>query len=478
MDLGLRGRRALVCGGSRGLGRACARALAIEGVAVTIAARRPGPLSETADVIGRESGATTTTVAADVTTDAGQAAMLAVCPDPDIIVTNAGGPPHGEFEDWTWDDWLTVANDQMLSPIMLIRATIDAMIARKFGRIVVITSRTVRMPVARLGLSSGARSGLTGFLAGLARDVARHNVTINFILPGPFQTDRFENNLDNAAARTGGGPGSDPRPARRGDAGRAARQPGRGGRRLRLFVRYPVWLYHRPELADRRRRLPGHPVMGTLPFDIAVIGGGVMGCGTALHVARGGMRTVLLEKGRLCREASGANAGGMTLQDKPAEMIPYFLEARSLWRSAPDWLGRVNGHVETGGLMLAFREDEEALLENGLKDRQAAGLPVELVGANRARELEPALSHHVVGATYCPWDGYGDSAATGALYGPALRDAGVSVREDTPVSDIRLIPLHPVTQYEGATQLSVGERVVGRESALCLGLSRVAPLRA
>ncbi len=203
MDLGLRGRRALVCGGSRGLGRACARALAIEGVAVTIAARRPGPLSETADVIGRESGATTTTVAADVTTDAGQAAMLAVCPDPDIIVTNAGGPPHGEFEDWTWDDWLTVANDQMLSPIMLIRATIDAMIARKFGRIVVITSRTVRMPVARLGLSSGARSGLTGFLAGLARDVARHNVTINFILPGPFQTDRFENNLDNAAARTG-----------------------------------------------------------------------------------------------------------------------------------------------------------------------------------------------------------------------------------------------------------------------------------
>ncbi len=176
--------------------------------------------------------------------------------------------------------------------------------------------------------------------------------------------------------------------------------------------------------------------MGTLPFDIAVIGGGVMGCGTALHVARGGMRTVLLEKGRLCREASGANAGGMTLQDKPAEMIPYFLEARSLWRSAPDWLGRVNGHVETGGLMLAFREDEEALLENGLKDRQAAGLPVELVGANRARELEPALSHHVVGATYCPWDGYGDSAATGALYGPALRDAGVSVREDTPVSDI------------------------------------------
>ena len=176
--------------------------------------------------------------------------------------------------------------------------------------------------------------------------------------------------------------------------------------------------------------------MGTLPFDIAVIGGGVMGCGTALHVARGGMRTVLLEKGRLCREASGANAGGMTLQDKPAEMIPYFLEARSLWRSAPDWLGRVNGHVETGGLMLAFREDEEALLENGLKDRQAAGLPLELVGANRARELEPALSHHVVGATYCPWDGYGDSAATGALYGPALRDAGVSVREDTPVSDI------------------------------------------
>ena len=176
--------------------------------------------------------------------------------------------------------------------------------------------------------------------------------------------------------------------------------------------------------------------MGDAPFDLAVIGGGVMGCGTALHVARGGMGTVLLEKGRLCREASGANAGGMTLQDKPAEMVPYFLEARSLWRSAPRWLGGATGHLETGGLMLAFRKDEIVLLEKGLQDRRAAGMPVELVGANLARELEPALSHHLVQATFCPWDGFGDAAATGALYGPALRDAGVEVREDTLVTDI------------------------------------------
>ena len=186
MDLGIAGRRALVCGASKGLGRSCAHALAKEGVAVTIVARNEHALAKTASEIGAAGY-----VAVDITTPDGRAAALAACPHPDIVVTNAGGPPPGDFRDWDRDAWIRALDANMLTPIELIRATVDGMIARKFGRIVNITSGAVKAPIDVLGLSNGARSGLTGFVAGVARKVARHGVTINNLLPGPFDTDRW-----------------------------------------------------------------------------------------------------------------------------------------------------------------------------------------------------------------------------------------------------------------------------------------------
>ena len=171
-------------------------------------------------------------------------------------------------------------------------------------------------------------------------------------------------------------------------------------------------------------------------FDVAVIGGGVMGSGTALHLARGGMRVVLIERGRLCRQASGANAGGMTMQDKPPALIPYFLRARELWETATEWLGGDAGYRKTGGFMLAFREAEVALLEDPLDARRAAGMPIEMIDAERARAFEPGLSDHVVRATYCPLDGYGNATRAGVLYHAALKGAGVDIREETEVSAI------------------------------------------
>jgi len=195
MDLGITGRKAIVCASSKGLGRACATSLAREGCAVTINARSAEALEATAAAIRAETGATVTAVAADVTTEAGQAALLAACPEPDILVNNAGGPPPGDFRDWSRDDWIKAVTANMLTPIELIKATVDGMMARKFGRIVNITSVSTKMAFADLGLSNGARTGLAGFVAGLARQTVAANVTINCLLPGPFLTDRLTSNI-------------------------------------------------------------------------------------------------------------------------------------------------------------------------------------------------------------------------------------------------------------------------------------------
>ena len=194
MNFHLSGRWALVCASSRGLGRACASALAAEGVNVVITARDAAVLQRTAEALRAEHpDVAVRTVVGDITTDDGRAAALAECPQVDILINNAGGPPPGDFRDWTRDHWIAAIDANMLAPIALIKATVDGMAARGFGRIVNITSGAVKAPIAGLGLSSGARSGLTGFVAGLARQpqIAGRNVTINNLLPGSFDTDRL-----------------------------------------------------------------------------------------------------------------------------------------------------------------------------------------------------------------------------------------------------------------------------------------------
>ncbi|MDQ2148392.1 SDR family oxidoreductase [Alcaligenaceae bacterium C4P045] len=203
MDLGIKGKRALVCASSKGLGRACAVSLAREGVDLVMVARGAEALEAAAEAIRIESGVTVTAIAADVTTREGREKVLAACPDPDILVTNAGGPKPGDFREWSRDDWIAAIDANMLTPIELIRATVDTMIARKFGRIVNITSAAVKMPIEILGLSNGARAGLTGFVAGLARQTVAHNVTINNLLPGPFETDRLRQTAAKTAENTG-----------------------------------------------------------------------------------------------------------------------------------------------------------------------------------------------------------------------------------------------------------------------------------
>jgi 3-oxoacyl-[acyl-carrier protein] reductase len=203
MDLGIAGKRALVCAASKGLGRACAMALAREGVAVTITARGAEALERTAEEIHVATGVAVAAVPGDITTEAGRAAALAACPEPDILVNNAGGPPPGDFRNWSREEWIKALDANMLTPIALIRAVIDPMIERRFGRIVNITSASVKSPIPTLGMSNGARAGLTGFVAGLARQVARHNVVINNLLPGPFLTDRLRSNAEEAARAAG-----------------------------------------------------------------------------------------------------------------------------------------------------------------------------------------------------------------------------------------------------------------------------------
>ncbi len=191
MDLGIKGRKAIVCAASKGLGKASALALARDGVDLVITARTADVLRAAADEIASETGVSVTPVACDIKTPEGRAATLEACPAPDILVNNAGGPPRGDFRDFTPQDWLDAVNGNMITAIELIKATVDGMVERKFGRIVNITSAAVRQPIADLCLSNAARAGLTGFCAGLSRETVKHNVTINNILPGPFATDRL-----------------------------------------------------------------------------------------------------------------------------------------------------------------------------------------------------------------------------------------------------------------------------------------------
>ena len=203
MDLGISGRKALVCGASAGLGLACAQALAREGVELVIAARTEGPLRDAAQALAALGTAPVAWVAADVTTAEGRARIFAAHPQFDIIVTNAGGPPPGDFRNWDRDTWLAALDANMLAPIALIREVVDGMMERCFGRIVNITSSAVKAPVDGLGLSNGARSGLTGFVAGLARSTVARGVTINNLLPGTFDTKRLAGNFAAAAQREG-----------------------------------------------------------------------------------------------------------------------------------------------------------------------------------------------------------------------------------------------------------------------------------
>ena len=205
MDLGLKGKKGIVCAASKGLGRACAISLAREGVDLVITARTASELEATAAEIRQMTGANVIAVPGDITTEEGRAATLAACPNPDILVNNAGGPPRGDFRDWDRDAWIKAIDANMLAPIFMIKAVVDGMIGRKFGRIVNITSASVKSPIPELGMSNGARAGLTGFVAGLARQVAQHNVIINNILPGPFLTDRLRSGFL-AAARASNRP--------------------------------------------------------------------------------------------------------------------------------------------------------------------------------------------------------------------------------------------------------------------------------
>jgi 3-oxoacyl-[acyl-carrier protein] reductase len=201
MDLGIKDRKAIVCAASKGLGKACAMSLAKNGVDLVINSRTASDLEATAAEIRAATGRAVTAVAADLTTPEGRAKVLAACPAPDILVNNAGGPPRGDFREWGEAEWMKAVNGNMITPIMLIKAVVDGMIARKFGRIVNITSGSVKSPIPELGMSNGARAGLTGFVGGLARQVARHNVTINGLLPGPFLTDRLRSGMIEAARK-------------------------------------------------------------------------------------------------------------------------------------------------------------------------------------------------------------------------------------------------------------------------------------
>ncbi|MFZ2309826.1 MAG: SDR family oxidoreductase [Rhodoferax sp.] len=208
MDLGIAGKWALVCGASKGLGWGCAQALVQEGVNVLMVARGAEKLEESASKLIADYATSTRAnvlfCAQDITTEAGRAAVFAMRRDFDIVVTNAGGPPPGDFRDWDREAWLKAVDANMLTPIELIKATVDSMAQRGFGRIVNITSSSVKAPIDVLGLSNGARSGLTGFVAGVARSpLAAQGVTINNLLPGVFDTDRIKTMLEANAKKTG-----------------------------------------------------------------------------------------------------------------------------------------------------------------------------------------------------------------------------------------------------------------------------------
>ena len=209
MELGIEGKWALVCAASKGLGKGCAAALVKENVNVVITARGAEALEATAAELRALQRGEVRTVAGDITTPAGRIAALAACPQVDILVNNAGGPPPGDFRDWDREAWIKALDANMLTPIELIKATVDGMASRGFGRVVNITSGAVKAPIGVLGLSNGARSGLTGFVAGLARSgIAARGVTINGLLPGAFETDRLRTTLRAGAVKAGQDPDS------------------------------------------------------------------------------------------------------------------------------------------------------------------------------------------------------------------------------------------------------------------------------
>src|SRR5712691_514188 len=203
MDLGIRGKTAIVCAASKGLGKGCAASLAAEGVNLVITARGRDALEATAAELRERFSIKVTTVPGDITTEEGRQAALRACASPDILVNNAGGPPPGDFRDWDRETWIKALDANMIAPILMIRAVVDGMMAKSFGRIVNITSGAVKYPIPELGLSNGARTGLTGFIAGLSRKTVRHNVTINNLLPGPFDTDRLRSNFQFNAKASG-----------------------------------------------------------------------------------------------------------------------------------------------------------------------------------------------------------------------------------------------------------------------------------
>lgn len=206
MDLGIRGRLAIVCGSSRGLGRGCAEALAAAGVEIVINGRDPATVAKAVEEIRARHNVAVSGVAADVASAEGRAMLLEACPDPDILVTNAAGPPLGDFREWDRDIWVEALDRMMIAPILLMREVVDGMCARRFGRIVNITSISVRKPAIDRGLTNGTKSGLTGFSTGLARQLASYNVTVNNLLPGLCDTDRGREAIAQRAARSGVSP--------------------------------------------------------------------------------------------------------------------------------------------------------------------------------------------------------------------------------------------------------------------------------
>ena len=203
MDMGIKEKKAIVCASSRGLGKGCAEALASEGVDLVINGRNEEVLSSTARELREKYEVNVIEFCADITSKEQQIKLIELCPNPDILVNNAGGPPPGDFRDWNRDDWMNACIANMFTPIELIKAYVDGMQDRKFGRIINITSSSVKAPIDILGLSNGARSGLTGFVAGIARKTIINNVTINSILPGPFDTDRLRNSFKFVSEKTG-----------------------------------------------------------------------------------------------------------------------------------------------------------------------------------------------------------------------------------------------------------------------------------
>ena len=203
MELGLKGKNALICASSKGLGKGCARALAKEGANVWLNGRDVGTLCDTALEISKVAQGNVNAINCDITTEEGRRMALGQIPYIDILVNNAGGPPVGDFRNWTMQDWHSAVNNNMLTPIDLFNQVIEGMIERRFGRIINITSSSVKAPIQNLDLSNAARSGLTGFFAGASRQVAPYNVTVNSILPGRFDTDRLRSSMQLSSEKTG-----------------------------------------------------------------------------------------------------------------------------------------------------------------------------------------------------------------------------------------------------------------------------------